>query len=52
MEQRDGCFRIRHSTPPAPETRPTRFELILYWIKQGAVILLMLLAFYSLLAAS
>jgi len=51
MDQRDGCFRIRHSTPPAPETQPSRFEFILYWIKQGAFIFLMLLVVYSLLAA-
>ena len=49
MERRDGCFRIRHSTPPAPETETTRIQLVLYWIKQGAFLLLMLLAVYRLL---
>ena len=51
MEQRNGCFRIRHSTPPARETQTTQVELILYWIKQGALLLLMFLTIYSLLSA-
>jgi hypothetical protein len=51
MDQRDGCFRIRHSTPTTPETQTNWVEFILYWIKQGAFLLLMLLVIYSLLSA-
>jgi len=51
MEQRDGCFRIRHSTPPVRDTQTTRVELILYWIKQGALLLLIFLTIYSLISA-
>jgi len=50
MQQRDGCFRIRHSTPPAPEPQATQLEMVLYWIKQAALFSLMLLAIYKLVS--
>jgi hypothetical protein len=51
MDQRDECFRIRHSTPLAPETQTGWVEFVLYWTKQGAFLFLILLAIYSLLSA-
>lgn len=51
MNRRDRCIHTGHSNRAAPEIQTTTVELILYYLKEGAIILLILLALYPLLAA-
>ena len=51
MNRRDGCIRTGHSNRAASEIQTTTFELILFYLKEAAIILLILLALYPLLAA-
>jgi hypothetical protein len=52
MIERDECFRITHSKRAASEAQTTRVELILFWLKEGLILLLILLAIYPFLEAS
>ena len=49
MEERNECFRGQHSIRPAAEQECTRLEVAKYWLKQGAILILMLMALYPLL---